>query len=42
MPIQLNGIIPALTTPFDERGALALGRLRENVARYNQTGLLGY
>jgi 4-hydroxy-2-oxoglutarate aldolase len=42
MSIRLNGIIPALTTPFDDRGALALERLRENVARYNQTGLLGY
>ena len=42
MPIQLNGIIPALTTPFDDRGALALERLRENIALYNQTGLLGY
>ena len=42
MSIQLNGIIPALTTPFDDRGALALERLRENIARYNQTGLLGY
>lgn len=42
MSIQLNGIIPALTTPFDDRGGLALERLRANIARYNQTGLLGY
>lgn len=42
MPKQLNGIIPALTTPFDNQGALALDRLRENIAAYNQTGLSGY
>jgi 4-hydroxy-2-oxoglutarate aldolase len=42
MPIQLNGIIPALTTPFDERGALALDRVRQNIARYNRIGLSGY
>ena len=42
MSMQLQGIIPALTTPFDDRGALALDRLRENIARYNRTGLSGY
>jgi dihydrodipicolinate synthase/N-acetylneuraminate lyase len=40
--MQLKGIIPALTTPFDAQGALALDRLRENVAAYNRTGLSGY
>jgi 4-hydroxy-2-oxoglutarate aldolase len=38
----LNGIIPALTTPFDDAGALALDRLRENIVRYNAIGLSGY
>jgi dihydrodipicolinate synthase/N-acetylneuraminate lyase len=38
----LNGIIPALTTPFNDAGALALDRLRENIIRYNATGLSGY
>jgi 4-hydroxy-2-oxoglutarate aldolase len=42
MPIQLTGIIPALTTPFDDRGALALDRVRQNIAQYNRTGLSGY
>jgi 4-hydroxy-2-oxoglutarate aldolase len=42
MPKQLNGIIPALTTPFDDRGALALDRVRQNIALYNKTGLSGY
>ena len=41
-PIQLQGIIPALTTPFDAQGSLALDRLRENIAGYNRTGLSGY
>jgi 4-hydroxy-tetrahydrodipicolinate synthase len=40
--MQLKGIIPALTTPFDAQGALALDRLRENVKAYNRTGLSGY
>lgn len=40
--IQLNGIMPPLTTPFDAEGNLDLGRLSENVARYNNTGLAGY
>jgi 4-hydroxy-2-oxoglutarate aldolase len=40
MPLQ--GIIPALTTPFDTEGSLALDRLRENIAKYNRTGISGY
>src|ERR1051325_2272514 len=40
--IQLNGILPPLTTPFDAQGRLDLQRLSENVARYNETGLAGY
>src|ERR1700676_4604542 len=40
--MNLHGIIPALTTPFDAQGALALDRLRENIVAYNQTGLSGY
>jgi len=42
MTKPLSGIIPALATPFDDRGALALDRLRENMARYNKIGLSGY
>lgn len=40
--IQLNGIMPPLTTPFDAAGNLDLPALAENVARYNETGLAGY
>ncbi|HEV7968381.1 MAG TPA: dihydrodipicolinate synthase family protein [Candidatus Acidoferrales bacterium] len=39
---QLKGIIPALTTPFEAHGAVALGRLSENIGAYNRTGLSGY
>src|SRR3981081_4408811 len=42
MPTPLSGIIPALSTPFDDRGALAVDRLRENMGRYNRVGLSGY
>jgi 4-hydroxy-2-oxoglutarate aldolase len=42
MTKPLRGIIPALATPFDDRGALAVDRLRENIARYNKVGLSGY
>jgi 4-hydroxy-2-oxoglutarate aldolase len=38
----LNGIIPALTTPFNDAGSLSLDRLRDNMVRYNATGLSGY
>lgn len=40
--MNLGGIFAPLTTPFEANGSLALTRLRENVARYNQTGLAGY
>lgn len=39
---HLKGIIPALTTPFEAHGAVALGRMRENIATYNRTGMSGY
>jgi 4-hydroxy-2-oxoglutarate aldolase len=41
-PMNLDGIYPALTTPFDANGAVQLDHLRENIARYNQTALAGY
>jgi 4-hydroxy-2-oxoglutarate aldolase len=42
MTTPLSGIIPALATPFDDRGALAVNRIRENIERYNRVGLSGY
>jgi 4-hydroxy-2-oxoglutarate aldolase len=40
--MNLHGIFPPLTTPFGPDGAIAVGRLRENIARYNRIGLAGY
>jgi 4-hydroxy-2-oxoglutarate aldolase len=40
--LNLNGILPPLTTPFDDAGNFDAARLAENVARYNETGLVGY
>jgi 4-hydroxy-2-oxoglutarate aldolase len=40
--MNIHGIFAPLTTPFEANGSLALTRLRENLARYNQTGLAGY
>jgi len=40
--MNLHGIFPPVTTPFGPDGAVALGRLRENLARYNRMGLAGY
>jgi 4-hydroxy-2-oxoglutarate aldolase len=40
--MKLQGIFPALTTPFAADGSLALDRLRDNISRYNRSGLAGY
>jgi 4-hydroxy-2-oxoglutarate aldolase len=40
--MKLNGIFPAITTPFDAEGAVASDRLRENIAQYNRLPLAGY
>lgn len=40
--MKLHGIFTPLTTPFAADGSVAHDRLRQNVARYNQTGLAGY
>lgn len=39
---HLAGILPPLTTPFDDRGEIDLGAFAANVERYNETGLAGY
>jgi len=36
------GVYPPIPTPFEESGALALDRLAENLARWNETPLAGY
>ena len=40
--MEFHGIFPALTTPFEEDGWVSLGGLKENIRRYNKTGLAGY
>jgi 4-hydroxy-2-oxoglutarate aldolase len=40
--MEFRGIFPALTTPFEEDGWVSLGGLKENIRRYNKTGLAGY
>jgi 4-hydroxy-2-oxoglutarate aldolase len=40
--MEFSGIFPALTTPFAADGEVSLSGLKENIARYNQTGLAGY
>lgn len=40
--MKLDGVFPPLTSPFAPDGTVALGRFRENIARYNQTRIKGY
>jgi 4-hydroxy-2-oxoglutarate aldolase len=40
--MELHGIFAPLTTPFAADGTIAPERLRENIARYDRTGLAGY
>lgn len=40
--MKLRGVFAPLTTSFGEDGGLALARYRENIQRYNKTGLAGY
>ncbi len=40
--MNLRGVFAPLTTPFGPDGGVALDRLRENIARYNETPLAGY
>ena len=40
--VNLNGILPPVTTPFNEAGDVDYGALASNIARYNETGLRGY
>ena len=40
--MKFRGIFPALTTPFEADGGVSLGGLKENIRRYNKTGLAGY
>jgi 4-hydroxy-2-oxoglutarate aldolase len=40
--MQINGIFPALVTPFSSDESVSLSAVKENIRRYNQTGVAGY
>ena len=40
--MEIRGIFPALTTPFTSGDTLYFSAIKENIHRYNQTGLAGY
>jgi len=40
--IKLQGIFPALATPFDHNGELYRAKIAHNIARLNSVGLAGY
>jgi len=40
--VDIAGVFPALTTPYSEDGVVATDRFKQNIARYNKTGLSGY
>ena len=40
--MDLSGIYPALTTPFDASGSFSAADLKHNLRKYNQTDLAGF
>lgn len=40
--LQLNGIFPAITTPFTHDGEVYKAKIRHNVEKWNQTTVSGY
>jgi 4-hydroxy-2-oxoglutarate aldolase len=40
--MNVSGIFPALTTPFDGDGNVSISGMKHNIHMYNQTGLAGY
>jgi 4-hydroxy-2-oxoglutarate aldolase len=42
LKVNLAGIYPALTTPFDQNGAVSLSDLKHNIQGYNAADLAGY
>jgi 4-hydroxy-2-oxoglutarate aldolase len=40
--MDLSGVYAALTTPFAADGSVAIAELRQNIQRYDATGLAGY
>jgi len=40
--MEIQGIFPALTTPFTSQEAIFFSALKDNIQRYNRTGVAGY
>ncbi len=40
--MNLSGVFPALTTPFAADGSVSVADIKQNIAKYNTTGLTGY
>src|SRR5216684_3266153 len=40
--MDVSGIFPALTTPFESDGSVSLAGLKHNIQQYNRTALAGY
>jgi 4-hydroxy-2-oxoglutarate aldolase len=40
--MNLSGVFPALTTPFSADGSVSIEDLKQNITKYNATGLAGY
>ena len=40
--MKLQGIFPAITTPFDHHGDLYKVKVQHNIEKWNRTGLAGY
>jgi 4-hydroxy-2-oxoglutarate aldolase len=40
--MNISGIFPALSTPFEADGAVSISGMKHNIRLYNQTGLAGF
>jgi 4-hydroxy-2-oxoglutarate aldolase len=40
--MNVSGVFPALTTPFDADGSVSVESIKHNIAKYNTTGLAGF
>jgi 4-hydroxy-2-oxoglutarate aldolase len=40
--MNLSGVFPALTTPFSADGSVSIEDVKQNISKYNATGLAGY
>ncbi len=40
--MEVEGVFPPVTTPFDDNGCIVHGHLAENIKRWNETDISGY